>query len=127
MEKEFLPYEASLRMKALGYAEPYFGWYDQSKLKKEYHPLKGSGSQEYMRIKDCTAPTFSQAFTWFRNQYKLLCWIDMTNTSFRANIQNMHNHMSKGEGGFSSYEEAQMHVLNQLLTIVEEKNAINHL
>ena len=29
MEKEFVPYELALRMKALGFDEPCFGYYDE--------------------------------------------------------------------------------------------------
>ena len=122
MEKEFVPYELAIGMKALGYTEPYFGWYDQSKLKKEYHPLKNSGSQEYMRIEDCTAPTFSQAFRWFREKgYRYTISFDsfMKNGMFYFEIWENGKCWFETDFDYNTYEEAELACLTKLIEIVE--------
>ena len=71
LEKEFIPYEQALALRELGFDEPHF---------KSYVGISNNGD-----IKDCTyvlcngklnnddvsAPTFSQAFRWFREKYNL--------------------------------------------------------
>lgn len=89
MEKEFVTYEQALALKELGFDEPCFGWYQSIRLKKEYHPQKEhSGNQSYMRKEDCTAPTFSQVFRWFREKYNLRGFI-----GFRPNVKKFDYHI----------------------------------
>jgi hypothetical protein len=66
MEEEFVPYELALRLKELGFDKSTFGgWCHPFNNHKPYLQLNQEG--EY----DITAPTFSQAFRWFREKYKL--------------------------------------------------------
>ena len=80
IEKEFVPYDRALRMKALGFNEPCISFYSKNG-KHNYdvqNPCTNIGSwsdQEHY----CSAPTFSQAFRWFREKYNLYikpdwCW-----------------------------------------------------
>ena len=67
-EKEFVPYPLALKMKALGFDEPCFGCYTKDKeLSYDYSDNRGEGHY----FQDCAAPTFSQAFRWFRKKYSL--------------------------------------------------------
>jgi hypothetical protein len=126
MEKEFVPYEFALKLKTLGFDKPCFGWYQSGRLKKEYHPLKeNSGNQSYMLEDDCTAPTFSQAFRWFREKYKLHTEIrSYTAKYFTIIIQECKDIVRYIEYGgiylkFKTYEEAEISCLNKLIEIVE--------
>lgn len=73
MENEFVPYNLSLRLKEIGFDKPCFGWYEKNSnfyycYQKDLIPPKPSKKL----IKGCClAPTFSQAFRWFRNMYDL--------------------------------------------------------
>lgn len=129
MEKEFVPYELAIRMKSLGYSEPYFGWYDHMRLKKEYSPLKNSGNQSYMRIEDCTAPLLSQAFRWFRDNHNIFHAINQTYGGKHIPYVNgeeldLDHELNEIEGYkwlYTSYEEAELACLTKLIEIVESK------
>jgi hypothetical protein len=78
MEKEFVPYELALRMKALGFKESgCFGFWD----------IKGDLISERIHVNEYTigdwnshpnrisSPTWQQSFRWFRDNYDLDCVI----------------------------------------------------
>ena len=66
MEKEFVPYELAVKLKALGFDEPCFGLYAP--------PSKTVFLHHYglLRAKEqVLAPLYQQAFRWFRDEYKI--------------------------------------------------------
>ena len=75
MEKEFVQYQEALELKELGFNEPCFGYYYtlngkdwKFAEKNEYYKLDNEiniGSKFSL-----LAPTFSQAFRWFREKYE---------------------------------------------------------
>lgn len=94
MEKEFVPYDRSLRLKALGFDEPcllhvnhygemketrsslwMFNGYlaegnDDEKITINYEfPNHPSNKEEYWQ--EINIPTFSQVFRWFREKYQI--------------------------------------------------------
>jgi hypothetical protein len=72
MEKEFIPYEQALALKELGFDEPCLGVYYESKTFYIYTKSKGvKNSDKTSQSWVFTAPTFSQAFRWFRETYNL--------------------------------------------------------
>jgi hypothetical protein len=126
MEKEFVPYELALRMKALGFDEPCFGVYDPDST---FHEIRSIYSISFLNnIEDrVLAPTFSQAFRWFREKYDLRIWIESnygvakfeyviatTNPNF---IDKQFNDLS----AYKTYEKAELACLDKLLEIVENK------
>ena len=127
VDKEFVPYEEALALKELGFDEPCFGWYQSSKLKKEYHPLKNSGNQSFMRKEDCNAPTFSQAFRWFREKYNIHSYIDQLK---EYNNKLVYDFVLVSEDGedyednrrWKTCEEAELECLRELIEIVQAGN-----
>jgi hypothetical protein len=120
MNKEFIPYEQALELKELGFDEPCFGWFQSSRLKKEYNALKDGGNQSYMRKEDCNAPTFSQAFRWFRERYNLHCWVYTSNSKeFWYSILKDGRMMVRDYKPFNTYEEADLACLDRLIEIVK--------
>jgi hypothetical protein len=124
MEKEFIPYEQALKLKELGFDEPCFGFH--SKI----HGLmmvKTSGSSSlYKDAGECLAPTYSQAFRWFRENYNLISSIDTIIYGCTLNEQEFHykiitNTGVGSYGQFGTYEEAELECLKKLLEIVKEK------
>ena len=65
MEKEFVPYELALRLKALGFDEPCIGYYNSNKKWSTKHDEYEVYFIENSKWIDpaCSAPTFSQAFS----------------------------------------------------------------
>ena len=66
MDKEFVPYEEALALKELGFDEPCFGGYDMETLKLWIGYL--NDGEQFNREYYYPAPTFSQAFRWFREK-----------------------------------------------------------
>jgi hypothetical protein len=136
MEKEFLPYQESLELKELGFDEPCFGYWGIS----EVHQTEGEITLETRQVsmtgnlakKICLAPTFSQAFRWFRDKYGLFTSIIVDQTTkpkFYYNISEYYEDETTWEWkdgwGNSSlyriYEEAELACLIKLIEIVKEK------
>jgi hypothetical protein len=127
MEKEFIPYELALRMKQLGFDEPCFGFH--SKI----HGLmmvKTSGSSSlYKDAGECLAPTFSQAFRWFREKYDLYHVITIAdlgkyetgNPDFQCAIYSKDPVLITNMNKYNTYEEAELECLKKLIEIVESK------
>jgi hypothetical protein len=71
MEKEFVPYELAVKLKELGFNEPCFATYSNV---QEAEIEKGSLSYYeglFLPISSemfCLAPTYQQAFRWFREK-----------------------------------------------------------
>ena len=137
MNKEFVPYELALKLKNLGFDEPCFGKYDGKgkNIGKIWYEMPNQG-QETISVGDVLAPTFSQAFRWFREEhnidgevYLILVahnGIDKEQQlsdkeySFKVIINGIPEFISI-EDIYSSYEEAGLACLEKLLEIIEKK------
>ena len=128
MEKEFIPYEQALALKELGVDEPCFGYYKpngelgyiENHILKDFPYLaKNSEWQDLV-----AAPTFSQAFRWFREKYNLKSWVqEHTADTFIYEIRpHVLTHYKQGETYvYNNYEEAELACLKKLIEIVKEK------
>jgi hypothetical protein len=132
MKKEFTPYEQSLDLKELGFDEPCFGLYENGKLGYSFSTSQGiitpisyrtnSKFVEHILTKeDCTAPTFSQAFRWFREKYDLIYFItpegSINNRCYLYSIKDWK--VFVGTFG-QTYEQAELECLKKLIEIVKE-------
>jgi hypothetical protein len=125
MEKEFLPYELALRMKELGFEERCFTRY--------YESGKLADSLSYLHhnyFGQVNAPTFSQAFRWFREKYDLTISIKRnrkykTVKRYEVTIDASTDDKFDifGMDYYDSYEQAELACLTKLIEIVEQKNA----
>ena len=114
MEREFVPYVLAVKLKELGFDEPCFNFYM-------------GGFKELGKIKlvlpnnihdsNVLAPTFSQAFRWFREKYNIHSspkkydetkwWVEWGTWTSPV---------------FETFEEAELSWLNKLIEIVESKS-----
>ena len=131
MQKEFIPYELTLEIKALGFNESCFGVYsefDKTRVYDEQYIVEG------LKV---PAPTFSQCFRWFREKYGLKIsftyWNGyngfITRGAYKYECYIIpENDMSitvRGEKGnvyFNTYEEAELACLIKLIQIVKDGN-----
>jgi hypothetical protein len=124
MKNEFIPYEQALELKELGFDEPCFGRYDgrdENKGKIWYEmPNLGKG---WIPVKDVLAPTFSQAFRWFREKHGLCSWITMElgNKSTFCWVLSGEHTSTQYAAYFHTYEEAELACLKKLIEIVNTK------
>ena len=137
MEKEFVNYNQALKLKELGFDEPCFGFYQLEY--GEIRPIMVDDDEQYRLTgyRTCknseipkhytSAPTFSQAFRWFREKYNLYHTIDKQGYWFFQ--------IKKDEGfgdltevivsyDYNSYEEAELTCLDKLIEIAENEKTL---
>lgn len=118
MEKEFCTYNQALRLKALGFDEPCFGFYDDvDKGFNQIHSMASVNGEQYSKLKITKAPTWQSAFRWFREKHNLHCAVN-THTSSTNQLTYI---CSLEFGKKLTYEEAELACLDKLLEIVESK------
>ena len=120
MNKEFVPYEPSLRLKALGFDEPCFATWSGETLDMSLQ----IPSDDYFT----NAPTFSQAFRFFREKYNLFHSTNYQDDNsgpgcFDYEILNKRGKTQVEDDGseFKTYEEAELACLIRLIEIVEKE------
>jgi hypothetical protein len=132
LEKEFIPYEQALELKELGFDEPCFGYYNElGNFISELDKRNSSCNKPSMYGKYCTAPTFAQAFRWFREKYGYVGYVKTSfiikngarHEAFDAYefIVEHHTEFEFVGTKFKSYEEAETACLNKLIEIVKQK------
>ena len=122
MEKEFVPYDESLALKELGFDKPCMrGWYKN--LEIWYHPNSDI-------ILD--NPTFSQAFRWFKEKYKLMSCItpcsdgeyiftlyDLNKCDLEVFVEDIE--IMESEDSYEFFEDVELEGLKKLIEIVKNK------
>jgi len=122
MEKEFIPYEQALALKELGFDEPCFGYFLSDGIFIDAKIKKQVGDT-------VSAPTYSQAFRWFRDKYDLFGCIDLqactpSHWYIRIDKIEINDYMYHSEDEhlrFNTYEEAELECLKKLIEIVKNK------
>ena len=126
MEKEFVKYNQALALRELGFDEPCLGYY------------VGKDKEVYVSNKDVIAPfnpnldskvmfrapTYSQAFRWFREKYELdyyhkKDWTDGVFYGYEVIIECVDGFIDVGT--FNTYEEAESACLDKLIEICKNK------
>jgi hypothetical protein len=139
MEKEFIPYTLALALKELGFDEPCFGYYNSNgkfKTKQDEYELYLICNSKWISP-SCSAPTYQQAFRWFREKYGLYSWIQLhngyINDSFYPELPITFSIMDRKTGNkyyerdiphnylYKTNEEAETACLEKLIEIVEQK------
>ena len=137
MEKEFIPYEQALALKELGFDEPCFGFWNYNDSKMYYwndEEIQNERTntwfldteKKFPKISKngCTAPTFSQAFRFFREKYKMTSSVRVYFAEeFFYEIYVSFNHEITS-GMYNSYEETELACLKQLIKIAKEKHNV---
>ena len=136
MKKEFVPYKLALRLKNLGFNEPCFGFYQKEYVEDTPFMVDDDNQYRLTGYRTCknseipehytSAPTFSQAFRWFREKYKLINIMEYYNEwnyeilRIDENISELQDDLDIDyiyKGG--TYEEAEIDCLEKLISIVE--------
>ena len=123
IEKDFIPYEEALALKELGFNEPCFGYFIAGQLFVTSDTVYNS-----LDIPVCKAPTFSQAFRWFRENHNLRCQINYIGGLINKTtwwdisvIGHYNTDPKQWEMKYQPYEEAELACLKKLIEIVNGK------
>ena len=129
--KDFILYPEALELKDLGFDEPCFGkWLSSLQSNwKDYELILEMGMNEefednrnvYLLEGACSAPTFQQAFRWFREKHGLSGNIDCCDKLCEWNIKSSKLDKSIFSSNIQSYEEAELECLQHLIKIVKNK------
>ncbi len=127
MEKEFVPYEQALALKELGFDEPCISGYSTT-TKQRYFYLRPTYTQDSFTVDN---PTYSHAFRWFREKYKLYPEIGLHDRedekTWRLTISILgyyelaYNQNVGKEPYYKTYEETELACLIKLIEIVKNK------
>ena len=115
MVKDFIQYTEALELKQLGFDEPCFGVY----ATKDGYVRKSA----YDEIGD--APTYSQAFRWFREKYNIDVSINTVYSKYNENTSKKYGGVTDNESVFTNvgfhntYEEAELACLKEMIKIVK--------
>jgi hypothetical protein len=133
MEKEFIPYEQALALKELRFDESCIGFYNVRSLFVPDYKVTNLQIDNLRLEKCCLAPTFAQAFRWFREKYDLQSIIiPFAENSIDENSNTLYYYIinkkqfygfvnAQEEIGFNSQEEAELECLKKLIEIVKEQ------
>jgi hypothetical protein len=142
MNKEFVPYAEALALKELGFDEDSFGYYDTEGLQIRYDVLNITNKNSLFTEHSITnnpkisAPTFSQAFRWFREKYDWQHSIEPTADQHRFEVgynywiwnsktgeeyHTMPKNRPTGDWEYETPEEAELECLKKLIEIVKQK------
>lgn len=127
MNKEFVLYTEALELKSLGFDEPCFGLFTRSNNELLVREMPNQGECE-LYFGGILAPTFSQAFRFFRefrdyDDWPIESWIQ----PYLSDEPRQHEafYWRRGEkvsvGVFSTHDEAQLGLLRKLIEIVKNK------
>jgi hypothetical protein len=134
MEKEFIPYKESLELRDLRFDEPCFGAYGAWGFmsSNDVNSLSDEVTQEDLNNESyteedgvCLAPTYSQAFRFFRKKYGLngISPSRIYKTDFyQSRIIDWNTWNEIDVIQCSSYEEAELACLKKLIEIVKQQN-----
>jgi hypothetical protein len=145
--KEFVPYKQALALKELGFDEPCFAnytvipedeidWFTIPEQgitdKTSFGSSKNYNSKSFEEEGTISAPTFSQAFRWFRETYNIDAWVQPFVAQSKKNIPYLpdesYGYFIFKDGVFVcdkvdllGPEEAELACLIELIGIVKEK------
>lgn len=129
MKKEFVLYEPALELKQIGFDEPCFGYYGTSDEDSEIVlELRQTSQNGDLAKRVCSAPTYQQAFRWFREKYHLIGGIEYIGGQTPETtwwdiyvVGHFNTDYKKMSMKYQPYEEAELACLRKLIEIVKEK------
>ena len=116
MDKDFLPYDIALELKQLGFNEPCFALF----INEKFHFIFSEHQLDTIVL----APTFSQAFRWFRENHKLDGFVQIEPLNEKYGYVTY----DRKKGNYTeskrkyTFEEAELACLIKLIEIVKGGN-----
>jgi hypothetical protein len=124
MEKEFVPYELAVKLKALGFDEPCFAFYICKGHPVHIDEIRNGKCFESEESEGCLAPTFSQAFRWFRERYNLKSWVqehNQNNYIYEIRPHKLTDYRENEVYVYEAHEQAELACLERLIDMITNK------
>ena len=131
MNKEFVPYEVANELKKLGFDDKCIHHYKKNmegghSTIPTFEMNTPFGKNHNSFTSRVSAPTYSQAFRWFREKYKLkYCIIPLVCEQGYSDLYESRIHQEKHSisriGNYKTYEEAELACLKKLIEIANGK------
>jgi hypothetical protein len=122
MDKEFVPYQEAFELKKLGFNEECFWWYGFEKYLRKDRIGTSTNYSYFLENKSCSAPLYSQAFRWFRENHNMSGEVGinvMEDDEYCYEIGDVKTRTTVDEGSYKTYEEAELACLKKLIEIVK--------
>jgi hypothetical protein len=136
MIKEIVPYEESVALSQIGFVQSCWCAYhdltwpskeDEHKLETIHSLTSYMESHAHQYINPVLAPTYSQAFRWFRENHNLRCQINYIGGLINKTtwwdisvIGHYNTDPKEWEMKYQPYEEAELACLRKLIEIVKQ-------
>jgi len=131
MIKEIVPYEESVALSQIGFVQSCWHAYhdltwpskeDKHKLETFHNLTSYTESYAHQYINPVLAPTFSQAFRWFRDKYDLYCYVEpyKDNQFDYVVVSDLFGQEDCDGELLNTYEEAELACLRKLIEIVKQ-------
>jgi hypothetical protein len=132
MNKEFIPYKEAKILKKLGFDEPCFSVYYDTKEFKSYTGEWLDYNSKFNNKGIISAPLFQQAFKWFRDKHNLRSLIDTYAQDKENDFVSFYTIKSGNgydkepffSGTFDTYEIAELACLKKLIEMSKEGYSI---
>jgi len=124
MNKDFIPYEQALELKEIEFNETCLGWFKNNELTTSFNDLYTNPKERGKRFEIINAPTFSQAFRWFREKYNIdgFVRIEPLNEKYGFVIYNRgKNNFKEFSTDYTKTEEAELTCLKKLIELVKKE------
>lgn len=117
----FVPREQSSKLRQLGFNEMVVAKYQKLSEGANYQ-LQLLGKERNCNTLDTaiSAPTWCNAFDWFRKEHNLLSFIDIDN-SYRIYWDDIKHDLDLDSEIFNTYEEARLKCLEKLIELCAKK------
>ena len=116
MNKEFIPYDLAIQFRELGFDEECIGFYN---IHLDVIPID---SEPYTTKSIDGAILYQQAFRWFREKYNLRHSLPSRLWNrYSYSITDFEDFKDEYDGGFDTYEKAELACLEKLIEIVKNK------
>ena len=126
MKKEFVNYNQALKLKAIGFDEPCFGFYlEDGTWTPASYSREGTvyPSNTDLLPEWCAAPLYQQVFRWFREEYGMIFTL-IASTYYYPSVSfiNTDGNSEIELGEFETYEEAELACLDKLIEMAHPNN-----
>jgi hypothetical protein len=126
MEKEFVSYDLSVKLKELGFNEPCLAYWDNHKLfiiDRNSERIQKNSNYKDIFEGIISAPLFQQAFRWFREIKEVEYQITYVGAKGRYNaFVEDYFYDNNGDLKEFTYKEAELACLEKLIEIIEQNN-----